>query len=732
MKINMKRPLAAVCLLAVFLVAAVTWLHPAAAVSYGAAAGEEVCLTGHVYAKEYKGSQKTPVLLIYIKPENLVFQNEIFPNEAIPFYDNFICILQEGEKEPTAGSLVTVRGVLREYEEAANPGQFDERSYYAQLGVSACITRARIVKNYGGKYFLRETLWQIKVFLGKGLERIFSEQDAALLKGMLLGDRSAIDAETKTLYKEAGIMHIFAVSGLHVTLLGMGLYALLRKAYLPVIPAALSGIAIMILYGMMIGLPVSAVRAIGMFVLRLLAECLGRTYDMLTALVLCAAAMVIGQPLYLNHAGFLLSFSAVCGAAVLKPAIQPEQKLPPLLDSFFLSFAITVFTLPVQLYFYYEAPVYAVLLNLAVIPLAGVALALGAAALVVSFLFPQAAAVPAFAVHLIFASYEEGSRLLEGLPYSRWTAGRPALWQLAGFYLLVGVLLFAGKLMWKYKLGLLCGALLIFTINGRTDLRVTFLAVGQGDCVCMELPDGSAWLYDGGSTSISGTGAYRIEPFLKSRGITRLDGIFVSHSDADHVNGVEELLASGKTAVGLLILPCTEKREDGGFSKLLSLAEERHIPVLWLEAGMEWENGGVHMLCLHPAAGFLGEDANAASSVLYIAYGGFSMLLTGDVEGAGEEAMLQSIADAGIEKLSVLKVAHHGSKYATGERFLEALPPNLAVISAGRGNVYGHPHRELLERLAESGAAVMVTYETGAVMLETDGKIMRVKGFLQN
>lgn len=723
----MKRPLAAVCLAVILLMAVCMWLHPPAYASYEEASGEEVYLTGHVYKKEYKGNQNTPVLLIYVKPKHLIFQKE-----AIPFYDNFICILQEGGEEPAVGSLVTVCGVLKEYGAAGNPGQFDERSYYAQMGVSACITRARIVENRGGKDFLRETLWQFRNFLGDGLERIFSERDAALLKGMLLGDRSAMDAETKTLYKEAGIMHIFAVSGLHITFLGMGFYYLLRKVYMPVVPAALFGVAVMVLYGIMIGMPVSAVRAVGMFVCRLAAECIGRTYDMLTALAVCAAVMLVMHPLYLYHAGFLLSFSAVCAVAVLKPAIQPDKKLPPLLDSFFMSLAITVFTLPVQLYFYYETPVYAVFLNLAVIPLAGAALVLGTAALAISFLLPQAAAIPAFFVHLIFNSYEEGSRFFGGIPGSIRTTGKPAVWQLAGFYLLIGVLLFCKKLIWKYKAGLLCGAVLLFAVNGRTDLRVTFLDVGQGDCICMELPDGSAWLYDGGSTSVSGTGTYRIEPFLKSRGITYLDGIFVSHSDEDHVNGVEELLTGDSIAVGLLALPCTERQEERGFFRLLSLAEERNIPVLWLEAGMEWEEGGVSMSCLHPAGNFAGEDTNAASAVLYLSYGSFSMLLTGDVEGAGEEKLLQKLKEEGINNLSVLKVAHHGSKYATKEDFLESFPPKLAVISAGRDNIYGHPHSELLDRLAACGADIMVTYETGAVIIETDGKTMRVKGFLQH
>ncbi len=720
----MKRPLAAVCLAFILLTAVRVWLHPPAYASYGKASGGEVYLTGHVYAKEYKGSHGAPVLIIYVKPKELLFQKE-----SIPFSDNFICILQDGSREPVIGSLVTVRGILEMYEPAANPGQFDERSYYAALGISARINRAETIAEDGGRKVLKEALWKCRVFLGKGLEKIFDGRDAALLKGMLLGDRNAMDAGTKKLYQKAGIMHIFAVSGLHITLLGMGLYRLLGKIHAPVVPSACLSGSIMVLYGMMIGFPVSSMRAIGMFLLWLTAKCIGRTYDAPTALSVCAAFLLAGHPRYLYHAGFLLSFSAVYGAAVLKPAIQPCRKLSPLSDSFFMAFAIAVFTLPVQLYFYYETPVYAMFFNLAVIPLAGIALVSGAAALVLSFLLPSAAALPAYLVHLVFSSYEAGGNFFGALPANLWTAGKPALWQMLGFYLLIGFILLGKKLRWRYKAGLLCGALLLFGIKDREGLCITFLDVGQGDCVCIELPDGGVWLYDGGSTSVSGVGTCRIEPFLKSKGITRLDAVFVSHADEDHMNGVEELLREGSTEIALLGLPCTEAQKDG-FAGLLALARERQIPVLWLEAGMEWQSGEVSMGCLHPDRAFGWNDTNAASAVLSLSYGSFSMLLSGDVEGKGEEALLRQLQSEGIEKLSVLKVAHHGSRYATGEAFLEYTTPQFAIISAGQNNGYGHPHKELLARLAVCGADVMVTYETGAVIVRTDGERMRIKGFL--
>lgn len=500
----------------------------------------------------------------------------------------------------------------------------------------------------------------------------------------------------------------------------------------------------MAVYGLMVGMPVSAKRAVFMFLLRLLSDCLGRTYDMLTALLLCAVMMAIEQPLYLYHSAFLLSFLAVAAVSILKPQIVPPvnghfwnkvfmgrlslDKLFPVWEGFFASLAIAVFTLPVQLWFYYEVSVYAVLFNLVVLPLVGLVLMLGIWSLVVFFLMPALAGALTFLVHMILTFYEQGCIFTRSLPGSLWTPGRPDVWQVVCFALLIFAVVFLKKLKWPYRMGLLCGAVLLLGIRERNGLTVTFLDVGQGDCICMELPDGSTWLVDGGSLNVSETGTYRIEPFLKSRGIDTLEAVFLSHSDEDHINGVEELLENGSIKTELLVLPCTAEPEEG-FAKILIMAKQKKIPILWLAKGMEWESGGVMASCLHPSPAFFPKDANAASEVLYFSYGAFSMLLTGDVEKEVEEALLLSLQERQIEEVTILKVAHHGSRYSTGAAFLEAVNPQFAVISAGRNNDYGHPHEETLLRLYDCGAEIYQTPESGAVMVRTDGEWLGIEEF---
>lgn len=341
------------------------------------------------------------------------------------------------------------------------------------------------------------------------------------------------------------------------------------------------------------------------------------------------------------------------------------------------------------------------------------------------------ARVMALPVHVILTLYLQGCTFIRTLPGSMWMPGKPSTWQIGCFCVLLGLVIGLKKLQLKYRLGLLCGAVLLFGVRDTSGLTVTFLDVGQGDCICIELPEGGAWLIDGGSSDISGVGEYRIEPFLKSQGIDTLEAVFLSHSDSDHTSGVIELLESGRIEVELLALPCAEQSStEAGFGEILALAKLRDIPILWLQTGMTWEHGAVKATCLHPEAGSSYSSTNAASEVLYITYGDFSLLLTGDVEGAGEEALLDNLQEADISDVTVLKVAHHGSKYSSIAEILEQISPRVAVISCGEDNSYGHPHEETLKRLGEAGSMILTTPERGAVMIEV-GRKAEVQSWVQ-
>ena len=244
-------------------------------------------------------------------------------------------------------------------------------------------------------------------------------------------------------------------------------------------------------------------------------------------------------------------------------------------------------------------------------------------------------------------------------------------------------------------------------------LHLTMLDVGQGECLCLQLPDGETVVIDGGSTDVSDVATYRILPFLLSQGISKIDLLVLTHPDADHINGMEPLLLDGRIMVGELYLSHVSEKEK--WQEIMALAEALQIPVHYAAAGEQVTFGEVTFTCLHPEEGSIASDPNDNSIVLQMAYRNLQALFTGDLPTEAEDFLEQ------LGPISLFKVAHHGSKYASSEALLEICQPQLAIISCGAGNRYGHPHKEVLDRLEAIDCPYYVTAGHGALLLKTRG-----------
>ena len=301
-------------------------------------------------------------------------------------------------------------------------------------------------------------------------------------------------------------------------------------------------------------------------------------------------------------------------------------------------------------------------------------------------------------------------------------------------------------------------AVLLFAIRSPAENSVTFLDVGQGDCILLRTASGEVYLFDCGSSSRKNIGKYILVPCLKYNGIHTIDAVFLSHPDADHINGAVELLGIGgenNITVNQMLLPDIEESEkEEQLGKLLEAAAEASqkepVSVGYLSAGDEWDCGSASFICLHPAKGFSAADANAYSECFLVEFtegqggifrggktgGGterrnWTLLLTGDVQEKGEEAFSREIQERGIGGITVLKAAHHGSRNSTPKELLDRLKPLLTVISCGRDNRYGHPHAELMERLEASGTAIVQTAWSGAVTVTWQDGGLAVSGMAE-
>lgn len=731
-----KRPLSLVCLAAAILLYLYVRFNGVPYIDNSAFQGRMITVTGKVYKKETAMQANGPVTVLYLKlseTEDTGWQK----NNDNPAGKKVICYLKEGQPEVEMGSYVQLQGKLQCFERASNPGQFDAYSYYLISGISYRLNQAEIKAKTIKYNKLAQELYRLRVFFSEKLKESLPEKEASIMQTMLLGEKGSMDKELKALYQRNGIAHILAISGLHVSMLGMGLYKILRKCGIPMKAAAGMAAFCMILYGSMTGFSVSALRAVFMFVIHMAAIILERTYDLLTAVAVAAALLLIQQPLYFLHSGFVFSFGCVLGIGLLLPLLtQAVKEKNFIIRSFTFGAGMAVITLPIYLWFYYQYPVCSILLNLIVVPLMSLLMAAGLLLILCQTIFPPFSLPFVLLVKGVLKLYDVLLNLCNGFPGSILTVGRPSKWQIILYLLVLVFIVLLGKrlkVFVRWCIVLLALAVLLY--HPHKEMEITFLDVGQGDSIFIANDNENCYLVDGGSSSVSHVGEYRIIPFLKYQGISCIEAVFITHPDEDHCNGIEELIKSGQEQgirMEHLVLPAVaQESKEQAYLELEQMAASEDIPVTYISRGQEITDDRLKLTCLHPDEGESAAEANEYSIVLKITYGNFSAMLTGDVEGSGEQKLIRNLEteDKGC-RLTVLKAAHHGSGYSTPDEFLDCLYPVYTVISCGRDNSYGHPHEELQKRIKEHGSKQFITYETGAVTFCTDGQKVKIKKFL--
>jgi competence protein ComEC len=671
-----------------------------------------------------------------------VVNNHISLSEDEQYLTENVIVYTSDSQNYRIGNQITVQGSLQKFKKATNPGQFHEDKYYKTLNIDFKLQAEQIVISDSDYSRYAQSLSEIKSKLMKVYQNILADREAGTLTAMLLGEKYLLEEDVKQLYQDNGISHILAISGLHVSLIGMSVFWLLRKCKITKLTATLITVFFLYSYGVMTNFSVSTNRSVVMMAVLLIAALVGKTYDMITATALSALIILIQNPYQLMSAGFLLSFLAVIGIAVLLPILK--ELFPGkngIKDGLLISCCAMVTTTPIVLLYFYQYPLYGILTNLIILPFMTV---LTLTALLAGLLGILSAKIGVFMIggaNYILKLYDLVCEGIRRLPFYVINVGDPGIIRiLFSFILIVLFVWLIRKYPKKYMvLLLLLSQLILFLPSYARGLRITMLDVGQGDAIYIESKEGTSFLIDGGSANLGKVGTYRIVPFLKSRGIGKLDYAIITHMDQDHISGLSEMLEQDLFPVECVVLPDLRHKEEN-YLELESLAKEKEIPLRYIKAGDYIKEGMLEIYCLNPTQEEVGSTSNAASTVLSVTYGEFDMLLTGDLEKEGEERLIQRLKDQSYLKswgitpandYDVLKVAHHGSKYSTSEELLDLIIPEYALISCGENNWYGHPHPELLERLRESGCETFITYEKGALLLQTDGNLIEFKSMLE-
>lgn len=785
----------------------------------------EAIMTGTVTSREYRTYKGVRTPVIYVKTEDIrtvrCLEKSSEDAGGVDCAEGHMisCKLDEKSSPPPVGCRIEIKGKISLYNRATNPGEFDMCRYEQTLGIDVKVRETQVIRRGRSYDKIRESLALCRDRSASILISLFGEQDGGILSSIVLGDKSNLDDELKAMYQRNGIIHILAISGLHISLLGMGLYKLLKKCRLHTVLSAAAAIAVMYLYGVMCGMAASAERAIIMFTFAMTAKMIGRTYDLLTALCTAAIMIVTRQPMYLQYSGFLFSFGAVLAIGAFLPAaneifpgpdmsrsqitkdqmesrrfrirLKAKEKIVNLRAVFLSGIVIAVVTLPVHLYCFYEFPTFSLILNILVIPLMTFVMMGTLIGLGLSFVWFPLGKIMVLPVHLILSIYDAGCRAGDALPVNVLVTGQPYLWQISIYCILIVSIFTLRKYIpvIVFSLSILVSVQFVI-MNMDFGLKIIIADVGQGDGIFISDNKGFDILIDGGSSTKKNVGKYQLEPLLKSQGAGTLDAVFITHLDSDHYNGILELIEmsdEGGIEIGEIVLnPLVISSGGEKLQELVELTEKHGIPIAKISKGKEICKGKLKLTCLYPentdseisskdmkSSGYAmrvdavsgdavsgdavsgdtvngdvvsrdamsgdtvngdagnGTDMNAVSTVLYLEYEDFTAIFTGDLEGKGETSLMRILTDRGLsgQAVTVLKVAHHGSKNTTSKVFLDEVRPRVSVLSAGRRNKYGHPHKELLDRLDAAGTRRLCTIDEGAVIVKVKGGKTTVHGF---
>ena len=551
------------------------------------------------------------------------------------------------------------------------------------------------------------------------LRELFPDQVEAFARALLLGDDYDLTYETDTALKISGVRHIVAVSGLHVAILFTLLRAVtLNRRWL----TALIGLPALYLFAAVAQFTPSVTRACIMVALMITAQILDKEYDPPTALAFAVLVMLLKNPLIITSISFQMSVACVMGILLFQPGISrllteklgvPRGKtfkarmLRWFISSVSVSLSATLLTMPVSAYYFGTVSLVSVLTNLLTLWAVSLSFYGIVAVCLLSLIWIKGAAILAAITALPMGYVLWMAKVLSSFPLAAvYTKSVYIVFWIAFVYVLLGIFLMGLSkrprvLLSCAALGLCLALLASWTEHLFSDTHFTALDVGQGQCLILH-HDGKTFLIDCGGTSDK-TAANEAAETLLSRGISKVDGIILTHSDRDHSGGVPYLLK--RIDAGFLMLPATTAPETanaltGGFSGEVILVEDN----LLIGSG----SGKITVFSPIFAA-----ETNENSLCILFESENCAILVTGDRSQLGESVLLHENT---VPDVDLLIAGHHGSKYSTSEELLTAVSPENVFISVGQDNIYGHPARELLDRLTDFGCEIYRTDNEGTLI----------------
>ena len=627
--------------------------------------------------------------------------------------------------ELVAGDRVRLWARIRKPSFFRNPGGFDGAAYLARrrIALTASVKSGRLVMPLAHAAGATAFISRLRLGAKERLDDALPDETVGVVSALVTGDRSRISSSTSRLYRRAGIFHVMAISGAHVAIWILALHVFLRFLGFGERATLVTLGVVLPVYAVFCGGRAPIVRAVVMASVVIGARLLSLKSPLANGVALAALALLAWEPSGLTDPGFQLTFAAMGTIGLFAgPLAERFARLGPLATPLGVSVAAQIGVAPIAAFHFQHLSPLAPLSSLVAMPVAAVVCVSGVLVLVVSGV-PWLLVLPSFIATRAAGLLTGIAAATAALPCSSLRVGAPtAPW--LGVYVGAVLLLRSERRRWCTVGWIVWVGLLVQlsrpTAPGRGVLELTALDVGHGDAILVTLPEGQTLLVDGGGLPYSSldVGESVVLPYVLQRGVRHLDAVLITHTDFDHAGGLVSVI--DEIAVGAI----WEGAPDGSrtvYRELRGRAAKHGIAFRRLTAGesFEWGGAGFEVLA---SGGPEFDSANDRSVVLRLAYGGRRVLLTGDAEAPLERELLRRGVDL---RADVLKVAHHGSRSSTSARFLDAVRPRLALVSARRSDIRPLPSPRVLHRLRTRGIEYARTDKNGAVTVRIyeDGRI---------
>ena len=655
--------------------------------------------------------------------------------------------------------------VLLPLEPISNPDIFDYKAYLKAngiAGITLCWDAENINilskenKNLSRYFFyiIRDT----RKYILSNIDVNYDQQSAPVFKAFLLGDAYYFTDSQNQDFINTGIMHIFAVSGLHVSLILSIFLIFFSILRIPRKTNYILCLIIIFIFTALTNFKPAINRTSIMCCCFLIAAISKYEVESITSLFFSALIILLFDPLAMDQISFQLSFIAAFSVIIIYPTLRdlflpkPDDKKKKkkkfnektflnkisayTIDFLFQIIAVNIGLLPIIIYSFGKFTLIGIVANFFLIPIGFIVLATGLLSLLMSVILPYAAYIIGSANTFFISIMLYLAKLFASVPFAFLPIKKIPLFMIGIYYLI----LFGGIWITKpkdqiYKIRqrinfilimlILISMIVTFPLFNHTneDMSIFFLDVGQGDSIYIEFPDGKNMLIDAGRNAPTNCGKNIVAPFLRSRGRAVVNTVMASHSDSDHIGGIPYIL---ENFIVETFLENGDKSESEVYAVLDNLLSNQSIDRITVERGDEIKGiDDVKGYILNPVnKDILKNKSNDNSIILRLVYDEFSIILMGDLEKKKELELIK----AGLPLSSdVIKIAHHGSKSSNSERFIKIVNPKIAVISVGKNNPYGHPSSQVLETFKNNNTLIYRTDIHGAITISTDGEKISVK-----